>query len=205
MRLTRDEIKANRALFSTWQAPANLRASADALMDKVGSKDLFNQAGLEFITDAWAGAVFGQQRGAVLVRLAPNDRPDFELRFADGPEELLEIVEADVLGRRRGLEYRCAVARNSPVEEWATPEQARTVIEDRAHKKAAKAQELAAAGTPYPSTTDLLIYLNISDYGINHGAIVSEFRPAVQSAACWFASVWILWKDSIYQISERAG
>jgi hypothetical protein len=81
-----------------------MRIATEQLMDKLDNEDLFNQSGLTFILEAWAAAKFGHKRGAVSARLIAGDRPDCELMFPSGAIEAFEIVEGDVLGRKRGPE-----------------------------------------------------------------------------------------------------
>jgi hypothetical protein len=205
MRLTPNQVRAARRGLSAWLCPAEMRTSIEQLMNHLGAKDLFNQSGLEFLRDGWAAAEFAGRRGAVSVRLVNADRPDFELMFADGAPEGFELVEGDIEGRKRGLEYKLAAASgwkatDRPIEEWATPVQAYEVLQAASLKKAGKAQELAAAGNPYPPDTNLLIYLNISDFGAHHEDIVSTFSSATEPASPWFRSVWVLWKNRIYQV-----
>lgn len=148
-------------------------------MDKLGSVDLFNQSGLEFLRDAAAGAEFAGNRRALAIRLLPAERPGCEIRFRSKTVQAFEIVEADDPNRERGLEYRESAAtgkfRHWPVENWATPEQSRELLQSAAKRKAKKASELASKGIPYPPGTGLLIYLNINDFGVNHDAI----RPSL--------------------------
>jgi hypothetical protein len=124
--------------------------------------------------------------------------------FSGSAIEAFEIVEADILGRKRGLEYKeqgaSGKAAHWDVEEWATPEQAREVLQTAADKKAAKARELTSNGIPYPRGTGLLIYLNIYDFGAHHDAIKSEFAASVQAATGWFPIIWILWKGVAYRV-----
>jgi hypothetical protein len=164
MRLTRDEIVANRARLSEWHTPAEMQSKVEHLMDHLGCGDLFNQSGLEFIREAWVAVQIGNKRGASMVRLVQDERPDFTLRFDGGGAETYEVVEADVQDRRRGLECRTCGVKHFPVEEWATGKQAADVIRSAAPKKAKTAQELAEASMPYPPGTRLLVNLNLGDF-----------------------------------------
>jgi hypothetical protein len=207
LRLTRDEVQANRKLLTQWQRPADMRIAAEQLMDHLGSEDLFNQSGLEFVLEAAAASEFAEKRGARSVRLLPADRPDCELMFSGDAVEAFEIVEADILGRKRGLEYREKAASGKatdwPIEEWATPDQARQVLQIATGTKAAKARDLASKGIPYPPGTNLLIYLNIYDFGVHHDAIKNEFVASVEIATAWFPTIWILWKGIAYCVFGR--
>jgi hypothetical protein len=210
MRFTRDERQAGRKRLTQWQTPAEMRLDAEKLMDQLGSEDLFNQGGLEFVREAWLAAEFANQRDVLWIRLNPGNRPDIDLLFVNGAAEAFEAVEAgaDVDGPRGDKYKRIASSgqnvTHSDVEEWATPEQAREVLQAAAETKARKARDLAGKGTPYPPGTKLLIYLNISDYGVNHEAIKNEFAASVQVATPWFSTIWILWKGVAYRVFDNA-
>jgi hypothetical protein len=100
MRLTREELRIVRQRLSGWQRPADMRLAVEQQMDKIGNKDLF-KPGLVFVLEAWAAAVFAAERGASSARLIADERPDCELMLECGAVEAFEIVEADVLGRKR--------------------------------------------------------------------------------------------------------
>lgn len=135
MRLTLGEIRDHRRRLADWHSPTEMREQAERLMDQLGCEDLFNQAGLEFVREVWVAAEFGVKRRASAVRLIADARPDLALRFDGGEIESYELVEADIVGRRRGLEYKEAASTGKhacgvPIEKWATPEQAYEVIGD---------------------------------------------------------------------------
>lgn len=175
-------------------------------MDRIGSAGLFNQAGIHFITEAMIAADFCTRRDAVAVRLiTETERPDVALQFESGGLENYEIAEADRLGRRRGLEYRALEGAgfptySFPVEEWATADQAYESLHWIADKKSKRASELLEGGTPYPPDTQLLIYLNLQDFGANSREIEGIMPLAVEPARKWFRSVWVLWKLRAYQV-----
>jgi hypothetical protein len=205
MRLTSTDIERIRAAFREWLAPDAAERESQSVMDGLTGEELFNQPGIEFVREVWAGGRFGAIRGAASVRLISDERPDIELLFSDGSTERYELVEADVHGRKRGLEYREAERAGGrvehwPIEKWATPQQAADVLRAAAEKKAAKALDLSIRGKAYPAGTRLLIYLNISDFGIRQTEIESQFAGAVDPARQWFSSTWILWKLRAYEV-----
>jgi len=182
-------------------------AYAVSIMSQMGlntngkAVDLFNQAGVDFVLEAWGGAKFGELRNAEHVRLVLDDQPDFLLRFDSCIEEKWEFTEADVHGRRRGDEYRDmaedianrreAVA-DDPVENWVQrADQVPDVLRDRATNKAKKA---------YPKETHLLIYLNVNEFGIRHKEIEEGMADATEPASGAFEEVWILWKEQAYRL-----
>ena len=181
-----------------------MSAYAERVIDQLGDSDFFNQAGLEFVRDAWIAGQFGEMRKAESVRLLSEERPDLALRFSDGREERYELVEAGI-PRKRGDEYQRAETENvrnsdGPASKWATATQALEAITKAAEKKAERAENLQRSGTPYPAGTSLLIYLNVSEYGSHEREIESTFCAAVNTARKWFSSIWILWKAQAYQV-----
>ena len=163
------------------------------VMDELGSKNLFNQAGLTFLTDACTAAMFGLARGASEVRLLDDTWPDFEMRV-NGCVEAFEAVEADDPERRRGVEYQQSTGEveDDPVEDWIT----------RADQAPAwlRAACLKKAGKRYGGRASLVIYLNVSEYGIRQAEIEASFPSATEVAKDAFDSVWVLWKDKAYRV-----
>jgi hypothetical protein len=191
--LTSEEIDLEAKWLSEWHTPAEMAQCVDSLMDRLGSADLFNQPGLEWLRDAWGAATFGALRNASSARLVREPWPDFEVRV-DGRVEAFEFTEADLEGRRRGAEYRDAGegVEDDPLEEWI--ERANQVparLKDAAERKAAKR---------YPVSASLLIYLNINEYGIRQAEIEACFGPTTDCARDAFKSVWILWKQRAYEV-----
>lgn len=181
-----------------------MSAYAERVIDQLGDSDFFNQAGLEFVREAWIAGQFGEMRKAESVRLLSEERPDLALRFRDGREERYELVEADI-ARKRGDEYQRAETENvrisdGPASKWATATQVFEATTKAAEKKAERAENLQRSGTPYPAGTSLLIYLNVSEYGSHEREIESTFCAAVIAARKWFSSIWILWKAQAYQV-----
>ena len=111
--------------------------------------------------------------------------------------ERVECAEADILGRRRGDEYREAEKRNAgggpvvvddPLEDWVS----------RADQALAALSAVIATkiGKRYAGRASLLINLNISEFGIRQTEIEAAMTPAVVPALACFERVWILWKAS---------
>lgn len=74
------------------------------------------------------------------------------------------------------------------------------MIRAAAVKKAKTAHELEQAKTPYLHGTDLLIYLNIQEFGAHQNEIEATFAAAVEPAKKWFPMIWILWKARAYPV-----
>ena len=179
--------------LNEWQTPAAMSNRVDCLMDEIGSKDFFNQAGLSFLRDAWIAAKFGKLRIADEVRLVEDVWPDFEIKLEDQIEKF-EAVEAYDPKRRRGDEYRedlGEVEFDSPSDWKAQAKQAHAWLEIACKKKVSK---------NYAPGANLVIYLNLEEYGMHQRDVEASFVASTSFARGFFVSIWILWKDKIYQI-----
>lgn len=204
-RLTKEEIRHHRRWLGKWRKAPEMLGYANGLMNGMANQhgidvDLFTQAGVDFITEAGAAADFAEARGADGVRLILEDWPDLEFRFGHRVERF-EFTEADEIDRERGREYKEAAGRvaaggaarkDDPVEDWvAQANQVPIVLRDRATRKAGKA---------YPPGTNLLIYLNINEFGIRQPEIEACMADATAPAKDAFAAVWALWKGQAYHL-----
>jgi hypothetical protein len=199
-RLDKAELARHRAWLSEWRTPDDMAAYVTAVNDAMGSAGFLRQGGVEFLRDAWLAAEFGRHRQSSLVRLVPERErwPDFETR-GGGANERVECAEADVLGRRRGDENREAEQRaatgqstleHDPIEDWIA----------RADQVPAALTAVIATkiGKHYAGRASLLVYLNISEYGIRQAEIEAAMTPAIAPALPHFQRVWILWKVRLY-------
>ncbi|MFK5980372.1 MAG: hypothetical protein QM488_15935 [Rhizobiaceae bacterium] len=195
-RLTQQEIDLHRNWLEQWQEPASMLAYSDNVMDKMCSDHLFNQSGVGFLMEAFAAAEFAIYRSANHVQLMSEDRPDFELRVNNKVEKW-ELTEGDIPGRKRGLEYRIPKSEkfqfeDDRVEDWhVRADQVPEILRACATKK---------AGKNYPQGTRLLIYLNISVYGINQKEIEDCMAEATSPAKVAFQEVWVLWNREGYRL-----
>ncbi len=192
-RLARHEIDNLTRRLAEWQTPDAMCAVVDGTMNSLGSTNLFNQSGLALIRDAWIAAKFGKVRDADKVRLVEDNWPDFELRIGDRVEAF-EAVEADDPERRRGEEYREGIGEveDDPVEDWiARAEQAPAWLQAACRKK---------AGKRYGARANLVIYLNLGEYGIRQSEVEACFPSATEGVKDAFETVWVLWKQRAYQV-----
>ena len=199
-KLTKPEKTRHRTWLSEWRTPADMAGYVGAVNDAMGSGDFFIQGGVEFLRDAWLAAEFGRHRRSSLVRLVPEREqwPDFEAKTG-GILERVECAEVDLSGRRRGDEYRDAderkaagkpFAQSDPIEAWIAradevPSALASVIETKIAKN-------------YAGRPDLLLYLNIGEYGIRQSEIEAALPAAAAPALPYFGRVWILWKAQLY-------
>ncbi len=193
-RLSRSEKSTLRSQLCCWQTPEEMWRVANEAGDHIGSTNLFNQGGLEFLRDALTAAELGMKRRASRVRLvAEVDRwPDFELEVGVVIERF-EAVEVDDPERRRGDEYRNWVGGViDPVTDWiARAEQTPTWIAAGCQKKMQKR---------YAGRASLVIYLNVSDHGIRQTEIENSFPSVTAMAKDQFDAIWVLWKSKAYQV-----
>jgi hypothetical protein len=204
MRLSKSMVADARKWLRYFCTPAELGGRVDELRKTLGCEAFFNQAGLDFIRDAWAAAKFSMLRSATSTRLFPDTRPDFELKF-DFRTEIYERVEVDGNGRARGDEYsKLAVEgfpiRNLPVEEWPTAPDIAKSTRAMAIKKAERAKRLAALGTPYPINTRLLFHINLWNFVFEADEMQAIFVPSVEPARPYFESLWILWNELAFEV-----
>lgn len=198
-RLAPDEIDNLTKRLAEWRTPQAIQGLVESTMNSLGSTSLFNQSGLAFLRDAWIAAKFGSLRNAEKVRLVLDNWPDFELLVA-GRVEVFEAVEADDPERRRGVEYRQGNGEvdDGPVDDWiARAEHAPAWLEAACRKKASK---------HYSARSSLVIYLNLSEFGIRQAEVEACFPSATKAAKNAFEAVWVLWKERAYQVwpSPRA-
>ena len=201
-KLTKAERRRLRQSLGDWQAPRELLRRADALMDQLGVVELFNQAGVDFITEAWAAATFAGYRQADAVRLVKEAAgwPDFEMRMGDD-RQAWEFTEALEIGRRRGDEFAenaAAIERgeapveDDPFEDWiARADQVPAILETAVRKK---------VGKRYGGGARLLIYLNIQEFGARQSEIEASFRESTAGGKGAFPEIWILWKARAYRV-----
>lgn len=202
MRLAKDQIRQHRAVLEQWQKPSAMLDRARRLMELVGDADLFNQPGIDFVTEAWAAAQFARGRHVLAVRLvsARDEWPDFEVRTRRRKVERWEFTEVDDPRRRRGREMRQMAARHA-----AGKSAAKSVPMDRLINQAARvpgwirARCREKAAKHYSSRVGLLIYLNWSEFGARHAEIETGLLAATASARNSFSEIWVLWKTRLYR------
>lgn len=188
------ELRALRSKFECWQSPQEFLRRNERLTHSLTSVQFFNDSRSAFARDAWVGARLASVSTADAVRLCPDEWPDYEERGADGVAQY-EITEADMSGRRRGDEYKQAEGRgfpmeDDPVEDWIKrAESVPAALRTAANKKALKG---------YPITSQLVIYLSFSEYGIRTAEVEGKMHEATAGAKDQFRRVFVLWKSCFY-------
>jgi hypothetical protein len=138
---------------------------------------------------------------ADFVRVDQDRSTDFTARFG-ATSMPFEATLADLSGRKLGLEYRTnqwepdqrgyrSRLLHDPVEAWIErAEQAPVVLRDASVRKLAKRY----AAKP----SSLVIYLNISEFGIRQREIEACMPSSTAIAKDAFKDIWVLWKDRAY-------
>lgn len=182
-----------RTELSNWNRVDAFRNRVDEILRPLSRSVFFGQAGLAFLRDAWIAGRFATALSSDLVRLAPAERPDFEIQ-TDGVIQQFEATEADRDGRRRGDEQGSPALEPDPVEQWRARFEAIPAALDRVvTKKVAK---------NYPPEVGLAIYVNLGCYG----AYVDEGLPVLQNgtepAKDKFRVVLVMWEGTVYKLWE---
>jgi hypothetical protein len=188
--LTKDEINQVRASLCRWQRPEPFRQAMSEIHSKVKIKDLFNRPELSFLLDGWVIGEFVSKRVVDEVRLATTDEqwPDGFTKIGENIERI-EVTEALERGRRRGDEFKReeAVIEDDPVEDWVKRAgQIPSALEKAITDKVAKRYALPVV---------LLVYLNISEWGIRQAESEYAIRCIKSRHAASFSGLHILWKD----------
>lgn len=192
-RLSKSEIRDTKREFEKWHSSDSMKKLFDEVSTKLGSENFFNQSGLSFLREAFIACKFASAIEAQKIRLVQDNWPDFEI-IANGKLLTFEIVEADDPIRKRGLEYRSDTLEiiDDPIEDWiARSNQAGDWIRSACQWKFEK---------HYTSGSNLVIFLNMNEWGIRQNEIVSIFPESTEIIKDSFDSVWILWKNKIYNI-----
>jgi hypothetical protein len=189
--LTPEEIQDTRKALSCWQSPDDFKAVTDAACVRCVSNDWFNIPKLKFLHDAFVLARFARKQKVDGVRLAePAEQwPDGYVRI-EGRIHNVEITSTHG-GRRLGQEYREVTGPTmDPVENWV--ERARSIPKYLNEAIEAKSKR------HYSSPCWLVIYLNISEYGIRQKeteAAIALIKTRYQGL---FEAITVLWKGTIY-------
>jgi hypothetical protein len=189
--LTDGEIRQARQTLAQRQAPDIFKATTDALCARCGSKDWFNSPHLKFLHDAFVLARFARAQEAESVRLAgPLEQwPDGVMRL-DGKDHNVEVTSTHG-GRWLGKEYREVTGPTmDPVEDWI--ERADSIPKYLDEVIAAKAKK------HYSSPCWLVVYLNISEYGIRQKETEAVIAETKARYAHMFQAISVLWKRKFY-------
>jgi hypothetical protein len=189
--LSPEEIEAARVSLAQWQSPDVFKTAVDALCARCVSKDWFNRPQLKFLHDAFVLARFARHQHVDEVRLTELSAqwPDGLVRVA-GKTHNIEVTSTHG-GRKLGEEYREVKGPTmDPVENWvARGESIPKFLDETVSAKSRK---------HYGAPCWLVIYLNISEYGIRQKETEVTIAEIKARYADSFEGISVLWKGSLY-------
>jgi hypothetical protein len=185
------EIEAARGSLAQWQSPDGFKAATDALASRCHARDWFNNSHLKFLHDAFVLARFARRLQVDGVRLGGQSEqwPDGFVQQG-GKVHNIEVTSTHG-GRLLGKEYREVRGPTlDPVENWV--ERAESIPKYLNEALSAKSKK------HYGSPCWLVVYLNISEYGIRQKETEAVIAAAKAHYASSFEAVFVLWKGRLY-------
>jgi hypothetical protein len=185
------EIEAARISLAQWQSPDSFKTAVDGLCARCASKEWFNTPQLKFLHDAFVLARFARHQRVDEVRLAETSErwPDGFVRIA-GKIHNIEVTSTHG-GRRLGEEYREVKGPTmDPVEDWVT----RAASIPRYLHEALGAKK----SKHYSAPCWLVVYLNISEYGIRQQETEATIAQVKACYGSSFEAISVLWKARVY-------
>lgn len=189
--LGREEAVAAHTTLSRWQAPPVFIQATEDLCTRPNAEDWFNRPYLKFLHDAYVLAEFVRLTSVAHVRLAAASEqwPDGQVKIGTTTHNI-EVTSTHG-GRKLGQEYRGVREPTlDPVENWiARAESIPHYLNEAIHAKAEK---------NYASACWLVVYLNISEYGIRQAEIEGVIATIKARYATAFENISVLWKLKLY-------
>jgi hypothetical protein len=187
-----EELAAGRAALERWQTPSEFIAKVEELGRRVKSEPLFNLAAVKFLLDAMVLAEFVKLRPGEKLRLAEQKQqwPDGQIGTPEAPVDV-EVTEVLEEGRKRGEEYRNdSYPKDGTAEDWrkralAIPAQLEKAIERKVRKG-------------YGKKCMLVIYLNMSNYGVLQKETEAAIAEIKAKYAKDFLDICVLWQEKLY-------
>jgi hypothetical protein len=191
--LNPEEIEAARVSLARWQSHDAFKAAIDALCARCVSKDWFNRPQLKFLHDGFVLARFARHQRVDEVRLAEASAqwPDGFVRLA-GKVHNIEVTSTHG-GRKLGEEYRGVndgKVEMDPVEDWvARGESIPKYLDEAVSAKIRK---------HYGASCWLVVYLNISEWGIRQTQTEGSIAQLKARYLYSFEAISVLWKGRLY-------
>jgi len=184
-------LAAGRRALELWQTPAEFTAQVTKLAETVKSDKLFNLTEMGFLFDAMVLTEFVKSRPTETVRLVEQREqwPDGQTGTPQNPIDI-EITEVLEEGRRRGEEYRNnRRPQDGTADEWrkralAIPQQLENAIQKKIDKG-------------YARKPTLLVYLNMSNYGVLQKETEATIAKIKEKHAKDFNEICILWQGKL--------
>ncbi|NOJ48101.1 hypothetical protein [Bradyrhizobium archetypum] len=191
--LSDSELDAGQRLVIEWQSPQNFSDITNALCSRCKSAAFFNQPKLKYLHDAYVLAKFARLQNAESVRLAAasDQWPDGFIKF-HGQIHNIEVTSTHG-GRKLGEEYRNVTGSTlsmDPVENWVERANSIPKYLDEAIGNKAKRR--------YASPCWLVVYLNISEYGIRQKETEKTIAETKERHTSAFSAISVLWKGKLY-------
>jgi hypothetical protein len=186
---TENELDAAKHLLIRWQSSEDFSNTAFGMGKRCLSGDYFNQPQLNFLREAYVLAKFAELRGAESVRLGADQWPDGFIKL-QGNIHNIEVTSTHG-GRKLGQEYRHVKGPTlDPVENWvkradSIPKYLDEAISGKSQKN-------------YASPCWLVVYLNISEWGIRQIETEQVIAATKARYAARFADISVLWKGKLY-------
>jgi hypothetical protein len=184
-------VAARRNELTRWQTPKEFAAKVEELAGPIKSEHLFNDPAAQFLLDAIPIAEFTKLRRTDFVRLSDqrDQWPDGQVGTPKLPVNV-EVTEVLEEGRRRGDEYRNdGQAKTSNVEDWRKCAEAiPALLENGIQRK---------VGKGYDKDFILLVYLNMSTYGVLQKETVEAIANIKAKYAQHFHEICILWQEML--------
>jgi hypothetical protein len=193
--LTDEEINIALDRLTGWQSPNSFRDDVLQLCSRCSPSDYFSQPRLKFLHDAFVLAKFATKRSVDQIRLASRDErwPDGHVKI--GSRTFNVEVTSTHGDRKLGQEYRKVkdadpVIEEDPIEDWiaradSIPEYLEKAIRDKIDMN-------------YSSPCWLVVYLNISEWGIRQNQIEQMIAATVSCYGEKFENISVLWKGKLY-------
>jgi hypothetical protein len=190
--LSIDELKRAHEDLAVWHSPLDFRRTVARLHKRCRSSEIFNDPKRKFLLDAWVVAELSKHKPFTRLRLAGEDErwPDGYAQTETG-ELKIEVTSVLLPGRRLGAEYKLpGRIEHDPIENWvkraeAIPGALEKAIGDKVKKR-------------YGSPCALVVYLNISEYGIRQAETEQAIANTKDKYGSEFQHLWILWKGTVF-------
>ena len=189
--LSSDDIEAAKASLTQWKTPDKFKAEVDALCPRCPPEVWFNRSALKFLHDAFVLSRFAWRRQVDAVRLAEPAQqwPDGFVQV-DSTKHAIEVTSTHG-GRKLGREYRNVIGPTiDPVKNWVARGKSIPKFLDEAVRIKSEKR--------YSSPCWLVLYLNISEYGLfqkETEAAIAEVKARYLSS---FEAIFVLWKGRLY-------
>jgi hypothetical protein len=181
--------------LTKWQSTKAFSDDVMRLCGRCPSSDYFLRPRLKFLHDAFVLAEFSVKRGVDQVRLElPRERwPDGHIKI--GTRIFKIEITSTHGGRKLGDEYRKVkdselLVEDDPVEDWiARADSVPAYLDQTISDKVAR---------NYSSPCWLVVYLNISEWGIRQKQIEQVIAGVIFRHRSQFENISVLWKGRLY-------